>query len=128
MIVLLVRRRRFLTKAFPSLDKVTRCELSSELSGALSGGRAVLGLGILPPFKRLHHFFLVHKLVVGKGEVQRRPTYECRCDERLKTKDEESTHLVYTGFLGGLELLKIETRFIDERFPSVIGECVIVKV
>jgi hypothetical protein len=28
--------------------------------------------------------------------------------ERLKTKDEGSTHLVYTGFRGGLEHLKIQ--------------------
>ena len=27
---------------------------------------------------------------------------------------------------GGLEYLKIETRLIDERFVSVMGECVIV--
>ncbi len=55
-------------------------------------------------------------------EVQRKPMYECRCYERLKTKPEGSTCL--TGFLGELEHLKIETRLIDERFPSVIGECV----
>ena len=29
--------------------------------------------------------------------------YECRYDERLKPKDEESTRLSYTGFLGELE-------------------------
>ncbi len=34
--------------------------------------------------------------------------------------------LTYTGWLGGLEYLKIETRLIDERFVSVMGECVIV--
>jgi hypothetical protein len=51
--------------------------------------------------------------------------YECRCDERLKDKPKRSTRLVYTGFRGGLEHLKIETRLIDERFPSVMGECVI---
>ena len=45
--------------------------------------------------------------------------YEYRCDERLKSKDEGSTHLGYTGWYGGLEHLKIETRLIDERFPSV---------
>ncbi len=28
-----------------------------------------------------------------KGEVQRRPIYECRCDERLKTKIEGSASL-----------------------------------
>ncbi len=44
-----------------------------------------------------------------KREVQTRPIYECRCDERLKTKTEESTRLTYTGFLGELEHLKIET-------------------
>ena len=48
--------------------------------------------------------------------------YECRCDERLKTKDEESTRLTYTGFLGELEHLKIETRLTDEMFASVMGD------
>jgi hypothetical protein len=43
----------------------------------------------------------------------------------LKPKDDESTGLVYTGFLEELEYLKIETRLIDEKFPSVMGECVI---
>jgi hypothetical protein len=33
--------------------------------------------------------------------------YECRCDERLKTKSEGSTRLEYTGLLGGLEHLNI---------------------
>jgi hypothetical protein len=27
----------------------------------------------------------------------------------------------YTGFLGGLELLKTETRLIDEKIPNVMG-------
>jgi hypothetical protein len=58
-------------------------------------------------------------------ELKTRPIYEFRCDERLKTKTEESTHLGYTGFLGELEHLKIKTRLIDEKFPSVMGECVI---
>ena len=48
--------------------------------------------------------------------------YEYRCDERLKAKAEGSTRLEYTGFRGGLEHLKIETRLIDERFESVMGE------
>ena len=34
--------------------------------------------------------------------------YECRCDERLKTKPEESTRLSYTGLLRELEHLKIK--------------------
>jgi hypothetical protein len=58
-------------------------------------------------------------------EVKRRPIYECRCDEILKVKTEGSTNLTYTGLRGGLEHLKIETRLIDERFASVMGECVI---
>jgi hypothetical protein len=40
--------------------------------------------------------------------------YEYRCDERLKVKSEGSMRLAYTGFRGGLEHLKIETRSIDE--------------
>jgi hypothetical protein len=52
-------------------------------------------------------------------------SFECRCDERLKPKGEESTCLTYTGLIGELEHLKIETRLIDEKFASVMGECVI---
>jgi hypothetical protein len=52
---------------------------------------------------------------------------KCRCDERLKTKGEESTRLGYTGSLGELEHLKIKTRLIDERFPCVMGEYVFLK-
>jgi hypothetical protein len=51
----------------------------------------------------------------------------CRCDERLKTKSNGSTRLAYTGFLGGLEHIKIETRLIDEMFVSVMGEYVFLK-
>ncbi len=60
-------------------------------------------------------------------DLKTRPLYECRCDERLKTKNEESTRLVYTVFLGKLEHLKIETRLIDEMFASVMGEYVYLK-
>jgi hypothetical protein len=70
------------------------------------------------------HFGFVYYESI-KREVKTRPIYECRCDERLKTKPEESTRLVYTGCLGELEHLKIETRLIDEKFTSVMGECVI---
>jgi hypothetical protein len=31
-----------------------------------------------------------------KRNLKTRPLHECRCDERLKTKDEESTCLTYT--------------------------------
>jgi hypothetical protein len=36
----------------------------------------------------------------------------------------ESTCLVYTKFLEELQYLEIETRLIDEKFTSVMGECV----
>jgi hypothetical protein len=57
-------------------------------------------------------------------DLKTRPVNECRCDERLKTKDEESTRLTYTGLLGELEHLKIKTRLIEEKFASVMGEYV----
>ena len=56
-----------------------------------------------------------------QSESENEDLYECRCDERLKAKVEGSTRLAYTGLRGGLEHLKIETRLIDERFPSVMG-------
>jgi hypothetical protein len=59
-----------------------------------------------------------------KRELKKRPINECRCDERLKTKDEESTRLRYTGFLRELEHLKIKARLIDEKYASVMGEYV----
>ena len=39
-----------------------------------------------------------------------------------------STRLGYTGSHGGLEHLKIETRLIDKRVVSVMGECDIVTI
>jgi hypothetical protein len=60
-----------------------------------------------------------------KREVKIKPISECRCDERLKTQPEESTRLSDTGLFGELEHLKIKVRLIDERFVSVMGECVI---
>ena len=62
-----------------------------------------------------------------KRELKTRPIYECRCDERLKTKAEESTRLACTGLLVELEHLKIETTLIDEMFASVMGEYVFLK-
>jgi len=50
-----------------------------------------------------------------KREVNRRRTYECRCDERLRVKVEGSTRLVYTEFRGGLENVKIDYWFIMNR-------------
>ncbi len=60
-----------------------------------------------------------------KRETKRILIYESRCNERLKSKDEGSTLLTYTGLCGGLENPKIETRLRDERFESVKGERVI---
>jgi hypothetical protein len=57
-----------------------------------------------------------------KRELKKRPIYDCRCDERLKTKVLEFARLTYTGLHG--EHLKIETRLIDEKFPNVMGEYV----
>ena len=59
-----------------------------------------------------------------KRKLKIRPIYECRFDERLQTKAKESTRLTYTGFLGGLEHLKIETRLIDEKIVNALGEYV----
>ena len=59
-----------------------------------------------------------------KREIKTEPINECRCDERLKTKVEESTRLGYTQLVTELEHLKIETRLIDEMFASEMGEYV----
>jgi hypothetical protein len=42
------------------------------------------------------------------------------CNERLKAKTGRSTRLSYTGLLGELENLKIETILIDESFECVM--------
>ena len=76
--------------------------------------------------RRLPQVFFWFYYETIKRKLNRRLIYECRCDERLKIKAEGSTRLAYTGFRGGLEHLKIDTRLIDKRFESVMGECVIV--
>ena len=66
------------------------------------------------------------KLVVyyesRKRELKKRRKNEYRCDERLKTKAEESTCLAYTGLYEELEHLKIKTRLIRAKFANVMGE------
>ncbi len=57
-----------------------------------------------------------------KREPKIKPNSECRCDEGLKTKAEESTRLSDTGLFGELEHIKIKTRLIDEKFASVMGD------
>ncbi len=48
---------------------------------------------------------LLHSLLEVRCFLK--PISECRCDERLQTKVDQSTRLVYTGFLGELEHLNI---------------------
>ncbi len=43
----------------------------------------------------------------------------------INLKDDESTCFGYPGLIEELEYLKIETRLIEEKFASVMGECVI---
>ena len=57
-----------------------------------------------------------------KRELQKRRKNEDRCDERLKTKEEESTCLTCTGLHEELEHLKIKTRIIIAKLVNVMGE------
>jgi hypothetical protein len=75
--------------------------------------RGVRGLGI-------RMLKLVTKTI---KEIKRRLIYEYRYDERLKTKNEESTRFTDTGLVVELEHLKRNTRLKDEMFVSVKGEC-----
>ncbi len=58
-----------------------------------------------------------------KRDLKRRLIYEYRCDERPKSKNEESTRLTDTGLIVELEHLKTKTRLRDKKFASVRGEC-----
>jgi hypothetical protein len=49
-------------------------------------------------------------------ELKRKLIYEYRYDERLQSKNEESTRLTDTGLVVELEHLKTKTRLIDEKF------------
>jgi hypothetical protein len=44
-----------------------------------------------------HVYFVYYESI--KGDLKIRTIQEYRCDERLKTKGEESTRLTYTGLL-----------------------------
>ena len=57
-----------------------------------------------------------------KRDLKTKTIYELRCDERLKTKFEESTRLAYTLLCAELEHLKIETRLTSETPVSEMGE------
>ncbi len=52
----------------------------------------------------------------------------CVCPHYSKVKRICGVYVIYSlsRLCGGLEHLKIETRLIDERFASVMGECEIV--
>ena len=63
-----------------------------------------------------------------KGELKRIHISGCRCNEKLKAKTDGSKRLTYTGFLGDLEHLTMETRLIGESFECGMGECVIQKL
>ncbi len=72
--------------------------------------------------KRVYNWVFVYYESI-KRDLKRRLIYEYRCDERLKTKNEESTCLAYAGLVVELEHLKTKTRLKDEKFASVKGEC-----
>jgi hypothetical protein len=74
------------------------------------------------PFLEAGRIFVVYYESM-KRELKIRPIYECRCDERLKTKTKEFTRLAYTGLVVELEHLKIKSRLTNEKFASVKGEC-----
>ena len=61
-----------------------------------------------------------------KRELKTKTIYGFRCDERLKTKVEESTRLSYTLLYAELEHLTTETRLTDETPVSEMGEYVCV--
>ena len=79
-------------------------------------------IGVPSIFRVIHSVFVYYESL--KRELKTKPIYEFRCDERLKTKVEECTRLVFTLLCAELEHLKIETRLIDEMFPSEMGEYV----
>jgi hypothetical protein len=56
------------------------------------------------------NFFFYYESI--KRDQKIKPTYECRCDERLS----------YTGLVVELEQLKIKTRLTNEKFASQKGE------
>jgi hypothetical protein len=55
---------------------------------------ASLNTGLLGELEHLNIFKILYYESIRR-ELKTRPINECRCDERLKTKTEESTHLTY---------------------------------
>ena len=75
-------------------------------------------IGVPSTFKLIRKFVVYYETITRELRIQ--PIPECRCDERPKTKDEESIHLSDTGLLGELEHLKITTRLIGEKFATFV--------
>jgi hypothetical protein len=73
------------------------------------------------PIYDLEGLFVYYESI--KRRLKRRLIYWYRRDERLKTKNEESTRLSDTGLVVELEHLKTKARLKDEKFASVKGEC-----
>jgi hypothetical protein len=114
--LLLSEQQTMINKIRDIEEQLTESRLDTEPIKSLNSSKFILQIpGITENYKQ--HLDKVKVL----SDLQ-----VCRCDEKLKAKDEGSRRLTYTGFRGGLENLKIETRLIDERFESVMGECVIV--
>ena len=61
-----------------------------------------------------------------KRELKGILIYECRCNERLKAKAEGSTRLTSRGTRTPKD--RDDVNLVDERFASVMGECVIFKL
>ncbi len=80
-----------------------------------------VGRGTGTPKDETESFVVYYESI--KRDLKRRLMYEYRYDERLKTKNEESTRLTDTGLVVELEHLKKKTRLIDKKFASVRGEC-----
>ncbi len=57
-----------------------------------------------------------------KRDLNRKPIYEYRCDERLKPKPDGSTRLTYSGFVY-YESIKREGRDRDEVNRREVCEC-----
>jgi len=79
----------------------------------LFGGLEHLKIETRSGLNRREFFIIYYESI--RREPKIRPIYECRFDEKLQTKAKEFTRLPYTGLLGGLEHLKIETSLIDEK-------------
>ena len=80
-------------------------------------------LGCAGNWNRFFYFLFIYYEQQIKRDLEGKHVCGCRCHERLKAKTDGSTCLGYTGLIGELEHLKIETRVLGESFESVMGEC-----